>query len=338
MHMQGSSQEIHIAFATDDNYAPYCSVAIQSIKETTSSQCEIYIMTDGLSSENESKLVGMSDGLVQVQMVDVSAKMKEAGTFGLHYLSKSTYYRLYLAELLPDRERILYLDCDVIVRRDLNDLYSTELNDCYVAACQDLGFRLPNWSGKTAGVQTLANEGVDYGHYFNAGIILMNLAAMREDNLQALLVNLAQRQDLMCQDQCVFNIACKGRWVELPMEWNYSLHVHSPENLPRLPGDPTEAAIAHFTSLKPWDWYYSDYALQWFEYAAHSPFRTEIKLRVMSGKRRLSLGERLCRPLYTLLAHMPFLPTSLVARAAGKSESVNHKIHLAPCIQILKGN
>ncbi len=336
--MQGSSPKIHIAFATDNNYAPYCSVAIQSIKETTCSQCEVYVLTDGLSSENESKLIGMSDGLVQVQMVDVSAKLQEAGTFGLHYLSKSTYYRLYLAELLPALERILYLDCDVIVCRDLSDLWSTELSDCYVAACQDLGFRLPDWPGKTAGVQTLANEGVDYGHYFNGGIILMNLAAMREDNLQTQLVTLARRQDLMCQDQCVFNIACKDRWVELPMEWNYSLHVHSPEDLPRLSGDPTEAAIAHFTTFKPWDWYYSDYALLWCKYAVHSPFHTEIKHRVMGRKHRLSLGERICRPLYTLLAHMPFLPASLVARAYGKSESVIRKIRFGPCVQMLKGN
>lgn len=275
---------VHIAASTDMGYAPYLAVALQSLKDckATNVHYTVHILTDYLDEGTRQRILCMQENNFSIDILSIGAKLGQTANFNVRYLSQATYYRLYLEELLPQIEKVLYIDCDVLILKDPAWLYDYDIDGYYVAASQDLGYRCPDWPGREKGIAVLAAEGVQYDHYFNAGVLLMNLKQMRQDHLSSGMLQLSERNDLLFQDQDVLNIACRDKWKEFPMEWNYRLHIYDQlvilgKRTPiRRRMDPVGGAIVHFTSLKPWDFCWSSYAESWWTVALRSTFASEF--------------------------------------------------------------
>ena len=124
---------------------------------------------------------------------------------GPNYQSHWTYMtlvRLALPELLPDASRVLWLDIDTIVYDDIGDLFDIDMDNCYVAMVREpkrchFPFR-----------------------YFNAGVCLMDLDAIRADQIHKKWMRVVNTEPLTAPDQDAINLICQGEIYELGPEWN----------------------------------------------------------------------------------------------------------------------
>ena len=134
-------REIPIFFSTVDNYMPYLDVAIASLIANASKDYSyrIIVLNTGLSTDNIAKVkLNERDGFT-IDFIDISENVKSIKSRfkNVYHFSIVTYYRLFIASLFPQYDKILYLDCDLVVLGDISKLYNTELEDNILAAVPD---------------------------------------------------------------------------------------------------------------------------------------------------------------------------------------------------------
>lgn len=172
----------------------------------------------------------------------------------LHYahFSAANFYRLLIPSMLPGLERVLYLDCDLLVRAPLDELFDAPLQGAPLGAVPDA---YPPADCKRLGLP------LEYS-YFNSGVLLMDLPAMRQHRIALkALAHLSEHngnRDL-CRyaDQDGLNVAAAGHWHRSPETWNFNIYhaMQDPAGLPEprrtlLSKGP---AIVHFSDRrKPW--------------------------------------------------------------------------------------
>lgn len=279
-------KRINIVCATDDNYVPLCGIMLTSLFESNPGcYFSVYVLTQGLNERNAELLSNLSChhgnmcGEVHICKVDDSVIKKIPVRFHDN-LTIATFYRFLIADLLPrDVDRVLYLDCDILVRGDISELYDTDLTGVAVAAC-------PEHNGKIGEVQPVHIVGwcnrlgynSDYG-YFNAGVLLINLAYWREHNVGNLLIEYLKKNYEKCflLDQDVLNYVLHKEKVDLPYKYNVLVHCLFEDiikyNAPYLQENPV---IVHYSVVcKPWDFYTADYPFrkEWEYYRNISPWR-----------------------------------------------------------------
>lgn len=167
-----------------------------------------------------------------------------------NWLPKATCLRLLISSFLPkDLQRIIYLDSDIMVTADLSELFHTHMHGHPVAAVQDEGMR-QIYCGAI---------GLDARHYFNAGVLLIDLAQWNEPANRALALFAEEGATYPCLDQDVLNIVFKDNWQALDARWNLTEQRHpfasrwfewiwpNGQKKERLP-----PAVYHMTPIKPW--------------------------------------------------------------------------------------
>jgi lipopolysaccharide biosynthesis glycosyltransferase len=178
--------------------------------------------------------------------------------------TRAVYLSLLLPDLLPETHRILYLDVDLVVMRDVSELFDLDLGDRPLAAARD-GF-----ISESHGVLNPDQEpsGSPHGFpYFNAGVMVINAEMWRKERVGARAIDLL-RESVPTPgylEQDALNSLTAGRWTELDPRWNVlsisdQLGVSEPD---RVIGGRTmaeqvrlerDAFILHFAGpRKPWD-------------------------------------------------------------------------------------
>ena len=116
-------QEIPIFFSTDDQYIPYLDVAISSLIDhaSTAYQYRIVVLNTGLSPEGVAKIQKNERPGFSIDFVDISDELKDIQSKlkNVYHFSIVTYYRLFIASLFPQYGKVIYLDCDLVVRKNL---------------------------------------------------------------------------------------------------------------------------------------------------------------------------------------------------------------------------
>jgi lipopolysaccharide biosynthesis glycosyltransferase len=172
------------------------------------------------------------------------------------FTRKATWYRIFLPELLPDVDRLLYLDVDLVVVDSLAPLWAIDLSGHWVGAVTNV-FQ-PNHLHRPAALGLAGPE-----VYFNAGVLLMNLAEMRRDRRTGALLRygIANADKLEWRDQDALNVVLGERRLALHPRWNCmnsfflfkrNARVFGRRALRQALRDP---AIRHFEgpdALKPW--------------------------------------------------------------------------------------
>lgn len=163
--MKRENSEIYnIAIAPNKPYANYMMVLMQSLFETNSDKkLFFYVLYHELSERERNRI----QVFVETNGADISFVLVENELFSGFPLeerfSSEAYFRLIVQDVLPKEvDRLLYLDCDMIVTGDINELYHTELEDKYFAAC---GF----------------STQCECGDEFNSGMLLFDMEKMRRD-------------------------------------------------------------------------------------------------------------------------------------------------------------
>lgn len=267
-HVKG---EIPIFFSTDNNYVPFLDVAIRSLIENASKNYKyhIVVLNTGLDEEKTSKIKELEDENFTIDFADISYAVKdiEYKLPNEQHFGLATWYRLFIQSLFPQYDKILYIDCDLVVEGDISELYNTDLEDNYVAGVVE------HWilHSPVFSYYTREAVGIESKYYINAGVALMDLNKFRENQIEQKFVELINTYnfDVIDPDQSYLNYLCKGKIKYLPFEWN------------RTPLQNVECEnpkIVHYAlGMKPWhdpNVFLGEY---FWKYAEKSPFYEEIK-------------------------------------------------------------
>lgn len=281
-------EPIIIAMATDDSYRPYLMVTLQSVLEHISNDeiYELIILYSGANvSEFRASLSNYNRPNFGLRVVDM--RSYRHGTFYTsNHISLASYDRLYLPALLTQYNKVLYLDCDLIVLTDIAPLFRTEMGINYLAGVRDECFvHMENDLLRMARNEHLTNGATNNRNHINAGVLLMNLQKIRETKMDKAWLNFARERNLVFHDQSVLNILCEGRITLLDEAWNFQ--THNRLNAQGLPTDIINASrqriqegnykIIHYsTPEKPWVRKCSPLSNLWWFYAKRTPLYFQL--------------------------------------------------------------
>ena len=277
-----SKPTIPIFFAVDDNYVPFLCVALRSICDSRTEKFEyqINVLVESLSIESRNAITSFECENVKIKFVNVQKKLT-AICQRLHirdYYSNATYYRFFIPEMFPEYDRGLYLDCDIVVNRDVAKLYNCPMGDSIVGAIPEEVMTDIDVFGRYS-EEVLK---IPRNEYFNAGILVMNLKRMREIEIERLFSDLLSlRTYRVAQDQDYLNVICRGRVYYLSKMWNKTPMPGSNEAI--------KPYIVHYKiNFKPWRYDGIPYANFFWKYAD----KTEFSDMLHKIKENYSDGEK----------------------------------------------
>lgn len=232
-------------------------------------------------------------------------------------ISPASFVRLSLPELLPDVARLLYLDADTLCLADVGALFDTPLEGAPLAAAPDLGMQAM-LAAERAGGREGSPEGMrryletrlgldpERTPYFNAGVLVLDLARLRGDDLAGRAGALLDRAGgaLRYDDQCVLNALYAAAYRPLDGRWNAMLHPaaladYAPGGVAlmrQVAEARSEPAILHFNwTAKPWveTGAGAAFAATWRAYAFAAPLPWRETLRLVRGR---GMAARYLRP------------------------------------------
>lgn len=216
-----AADTLHISLITDKNYVKPTATAIYSLikNKNRATKLFIHVVTADISAPLEplfERLSGL-DQNVTIEVVKLSASQYD----GLHEFkanepcvaSVAALLKFELPLIFPQLDTLLYLDGDIIVRRDLQDLYRINIEEQYAAVSVDSGVIY------YAPTQEYLKR---VEHYFNSGVMLLNLKKMRAEKVTERLIREKQAsRDSMLMDQNAFNIVFDGHIKCIPPIYNF---------------------------------------------------------------------------------------------------------------------
>lgn len=304
--------------AADDGYVPYLSALLQSIVDVADkkNRYDLVILTTDITPEHQAILKDQIEQKnVSLRFYDVTAlasdRTKDIALRG--HFQIETYYRLLMQEVFEDWDKVLYLDSDMIVLKDIAEVFDTDVKEHLLAACKDAdtaglynGYE-PGRKPYTDDVLKLEDP---YG-YFQAGTILFNLKMFRKTFDVDDMFEFASQRQWKLLDQDVLNVLAQGCIEYLPMEWNVMTDwrgLRIKEIISKAPEELYDEymkarmhpAIVHYAGPeKPWDDPTVDMAWYFWDVARKTPFyEVLIENLVGKGRRRKPISDKAWEKLY----------------------------------------
>ncbi|MCQ2247893.1 MAG: glycosyltransferase family 8 protein [Treponema sp.] len=212
---------MNIAFSTDDNYAlPTYVAAVSVIKHNVDAKIDFFILTQGLSKENEDLLSSLkkhgNDVSVQILKIEETV-FKDFPIRKSDHVSIATYFRLFLPRILePNVDRILYLDGDLICVDNLNSFYGADISNYALSAVHD---------ERNDDLEIFERLKYDFKNgYFGAGVILINLKYWRENFIQEKCFDYIKNNPTACKwhDQDALNAVLNGKILWADFRYNFT--------------------------------------------------------------------------------------------------------------------
>ncbi|MDR2589845.1 MAG: glycosyltransferase family 8 protein [Oscillospiraceae bacterium] len=261
---------IPIVFSTDNNFVPYCGVAISSLTHHTSFDVDynIFVFHTELSEYSIRRLESLSYLNIKVECVNVTKYLSKVKLYTMHHFSEATFYRIVIPEVFSHYTRVLYLDCDLIVLSDVKELYDMDLNRNVLGVCRRKNLsRIEDYVINKLNLTAI--------EYFNAGVLVFNIKYFIEEQIKEKcynLINHGLKYDYVDQD--VLNIVCRNKIEILPAEWNYLSNYDDIEN------NNIKPKILHYvTAEKPWCFPNVPNAKVFWKVARKTKFFYEILLK-----------------------------------------------------------
>ena len=237
-------KDMNIMIASNSKYIPFCKVMLASLFECEDCDIDVYMPYEGLADAEIEELREFICGRFKKGFfpMEIGAEFKKK-VESHNGISIETYYRILAIDMLPDTvKKILYLDCDMVIQKSLRDLYDTEFTGNTVfAVCEDIigilnGFHEAN--------KKRMNIPAEYS-YFNAGVMLMNIEALKAEGACGKLVEriYSDFSRYEYNDQDVLNEMYYDRLIFLPWEkYNCPPAVYYRKNAETLAGMGTDGA------------------------------------------------------------------------------------------------
>lgn len=286
---------IPIFFSCDDAFAKFTLVTIRSMLENASKDYHynVYILNTNimdrmkdsaykLASEYENATIEFINVVSYLDSISSKLPVRD-------YYSKTTYYRLFIAEMFNEYDKAIYLDSDMIVKGDISELYNNELGNNLVGAAHEQAMIQTD----AYGAYVERNLGISRNNFFNAGMLLINCKLWREEAILDQFINLLSLYTFrVTQDEDYLNVICQDRVLWVGDKWNVEIY----ENIKV---SEEEACIFHYIMWsKPWHFTGVKYENYFWKYVKMNQEFAEIVsiLEAYTDEQRendLKAGERL---------------------------------------------
>ena len=273
-----NKKHFNIVFVADDAYAPYTAVTLQSLFNFHPQwQFDIWLLSCNFSLENKLKYENYclkNNSRFHLLLVDA---YELTPYDGIGFWSKYTFLKLLIADKLPlTIDYVLYLDGDVLITNNLEELFQTPIHNYALAAVEDLSF---------VKAKNIEQFGMDTSAIsINSGVMLINLEKWRQASCLDLFVKFVNkwRNKFSLCDQDVINNVFANKIKSLSLKYNlthfcFGLHVKkflTISHLAQWRNARQNPAIIHFTNnTKPWIWETTHYyKSQYLKVAAQTPY------------------------------------------------------------------
>lgn len=130
------------------------------------------------------------------------------------------FYRFFIPHILPlEIEKVIYLDADIIVNLDINELWQVELKNKPLGVILEVDNGVP-----ISKYSNMCRDGVvKEENYFNSGVLLMNLKILRyeEKNIFTGMKFICENPRYNFVDQETLNYCFETRTLKLPVKFNH---------------------------------------------------------------------------------------------------------------------
>lgn len=275
-----------IALCADDNYMPLTAVAISSIIENScqNNLYDILIVHDGVREYHTDSFLQMAEGKenISIRFFDISDMVEnmEFYTANRKGFSKSAYYRLFLPWILEDGyEKVLYIDGDMVVTKDLYELINTDIADYKVAAVKDYWGICSYFMSNDTFLEYRKEIGIENVYeYVISSTLLFNLEKFRSDFTLDYIKDICTSTNWKQHDQDVINVLCQNEIYFLNPTWGFMSDWGNNHYLPRELLDELSTvteipAIVHYgAKRKPYITNYTDYDMLFWKHAYNTRY------------------------------------------------------------------
>lgn len=303
---------IHIACNIDANFVQHCAVTLVSLFENNKEskfcihivaphlpeQCQHILQELAERYNNEVRFYFPPEDILSCFSIKKFGKR----------ISMATYYRCMFSSILPEEvEKVLYLDCDIVILGNISEFWNTDLNGLGAACIEDIGKE-----------EDERYERLQYDKsysYFNAGVLLINLSYWREHKVDEQCVHYFQTypERIIFNDQDLLNVVLYKDKVFVPLKWNmqdgfyrYGMDKKATDRK-RFKEELLHPVILHYTNKKPWN-YDSMHPLrnEYYKYLDLTPWKgarplSSLKNLLLRGTKLLPYMLKLRKPKYMKL-------------------------------------
>ncbi len=266
------SNAIPIFYACDNNFFKYTVVSLTSMIANANKRrkYEVHILHTDITAENQAIAKRLENKQFSISFDDVTEylhSIKDKMPIRDYY-SKTTYYRLFIADMFPDFKKAIYVDSDTVVTGNIAELYDYDLGDNAVGACHEQAMVQEN----VYGTYVEKCIGIDRNSFFNAGILLINCEHFRENKvLEQFMQLLGFYNFRVTQDEDYLNVICRDKVLFLPQKWNTEVFGDIAVPL-------EEACIIHYIMVaKPWHFHDCRWGEIFWEYAKQTEVYEELR-------------------------------------------------------------
>lgn len=206
----------------DHNYVKYCVVTLVSLMENNrKSDIGIHIIASDLT-DSDKKII--REELKRYSNCDIffynigNELLRDCPIRDGGHITVATYFRIFLVDILPvNIDKVLYIDCDLIVRKDITELWNTDISNYAIACVEDTCSNVTGIEDPYIRLQYDKKYS-----YFNAGVILFNLAYWRKHDIQSKCIEFIQQNPdkLIYYDQDVLNAILYDKKKFISFTWN----------------------------------------------------------------------------------------------------------------------
>lgn len=270
--MSNEKNVIPVFYACDDNFVKYTIVSLRSLMENAKADAayRIHVLHTDISEDMQKKMLAMATDKFHIQFDSVTEYLDSISERlpVRDYYSKTTYYRLFIAEMFPEYDKAVYIDSDTVVLGDMSELFSIDIGEYYAGACNEQVMIQED----VYGTYVESVLGINRHQFFNAGMLVINCRQFRKNHVLEQFTSLLHMYNfVVTQDEDYLNLICKDKVFWFPQKWNV-------EVFGELPVAEEEICILHYIMVsKPW--HYKECRLKdyFWNYAKKTVVYEEIK-------------------------------------------------------------
>lgn len=283
---------IDIAYAFDNYYLPVACVSILSLLDHLNQayNYNIHLFYEDYLAKRVIFIEELArDGMSFISHPLDKDKMSiiKKGHPSAH-LTTGAFIRLLIPNLIESSARILYVDCDTIIKDDISELFNIDLKGCAIGGIPEIFLDTPYFQNLISSIDFCSLD-----KYVNSGILIFDLQKCRQMSIYEKFVKILNSgRKFKCHDQDIINIACSGSICTLDRIWNFPWHYHimelykhfTPEQFKNYANAFVKHKILHYTShFKPWNTRCEYFDSIFWKYASDTPFYDELSGRLSNA-------------------------------------------------------
>jgi len=303
-----AKDSIPIVLAANNLYVPILTVCLQSILDTASPSTiyDIVVFHTDITKNHIEQLtrIALPYQNIRLDFVNVAKRVSGYQLQAKEHITTETFYRFLILDIMSSYKKVIYLDSDLIVKRDLSQLYNTDLGSNLIGAVKDADFQ-GQYNKRDSDMREYCTAILRLEkpyNYFQAGVLLINVEKLNHCITVEELFQMADTGVFRFSDQDILNVICQNRVHFLDMRWNLltdcggerwkNVISHAPHFLmDEYEEARKEPYIIHYAGyLKPWKKTNEDYAEEFWKIARRTEFY-EVLLQEMGNFGKSSENE-----------------------------------------------